>query len=346
MKSYKPGEVSSSQVDANTILANKMTRERENIATYMALVQSEMKGSKYISAVDPELGKLEKERVDLLSHGDRENAARKEQEIDDAIRRKLQGLNHAESFGMVYDQLAGYSSEEKIKIYFHWKAADRVDDLTDIEMPLWWKDKYLKLPDYISEGNVVSAIEDEETLKKLTEYYYSSYFIIDIIAGVPQDGAASQLKGNAVYYTDEYIKIICNIRNPKDKDFIEGYGYYDENLLVKGWFDFVYGGMYDFAANINSIRGTKYALSEHFGYTQLKDTKGAYNVFLETDTTLYEFALEAYLRKYNHREDFYANINDNEGREKANREKQLYQYFHHSHRCNQKYFKRTNVRFL
>lgn len=296
LKSYQPGEVSTGQVDANRILGNNMKKAREDTAAYIALVQSEMSGSDYMCAVDPELGELEKERADLLAHGDRENAKLKEQEIDEAIKRKLSGLNHGESYGMAYDQLKDCSGAEKIKLYFYWKSVDGNEDLTGIEMPSWWREKYLKLPDYINEGNVVTAIEDEETLKKLSDYYYSSYFIIDLISGVKQEG--TDLKGNAIYYTDEYVKTICNIRNPKDKEYIEGYGYYDETFLVKGWFDFVYGGMYDFAANINSIRGTKYALSEHFGYTQLKDTKGAYNVFLETDTTLYEFAIEAYLRKY------------------------------------------------
>ena len=51
---------------------------------------------------------------------------------------------------MAYGHLDNLSIEEKEKVYLYWIGVDDTEDLTGIEMPSWWREKYLVLPDYIN----------------------------------------------------------------------------------------------------------------------------------------------------------------------------------------------------
>ena len=179
---------------------------------------------------------------------------------------------------MAYGHLDNLSIEEKEKVYLYWIGVDDTEDLTGIEMPSWWREKYLVLPDYVSEENVSDIFYDEETRKKLYDYYYSTYFVCDCISG----------RGNTYDMT-----------RMSPEEIRTKYLTNESGQLFDTWLDYVYGGMYEYVNNMDSPRAVRYGLSTKMYFPNLTIKDGVYNVYNSQEDAYLEFCINTYLSKYN-----------------------------------------------
>ena len=115
-------------------------------------------------------------------------------------------------------------------------------------MPPWWMDEYLNGPYEfeVNEGNVVDYSSVPEMSSALYKYYEDTYFLCDCISGMGNQ------KNGDVPLTGEEVREM----------YLTGY----QSELYSCWFDYVYGGMYDYAQNIGSVRANKYALENYMDF--------------------------------------------------------------------------------
>ena len=53
----------------------------------------------------------------------------------------------------------------------------------------------------------------------------------------------------------------------------------DYNNLFFRWYDYSYGGMYDYVTGEDSVRVVKYAMDTYLGFGSSEDVYGAYNIY-------------------------------------------------------------------
>lgn len=252
----------------------------------------------------------------------------------------LDNAKHEEEFRFVYEAMKdrNYSEEEILKTVSYFLWVDNKDNLTGREMPKWWRDEYLTLPDdlKVNEENVVDMMENEETRKRMEEYYFSTYYLVDCISGRPwmvydtiddSDESTWTTKDNygydAEYLRNQYLEGLANPYNAEatglgkqDPVFVEG--------ATRYWYDIMFGGMYDYAKGEDSIRAAKYIFEDKFGWGDNTTTRGVYHSLTNESTSLYETEFYAYLTKFDHTEDFVDNRYLDDA--KYVRERQLIKY--------------------
>lgn len=181
----------------------------------------------------------------------------------------FRNTEHGEEFDFVYNQLLenGYTDEEKISIFTYWMAADQ-DEILGKEMPEWWLREHLLIPKdlEVNEKNVVEILNGNETSAKLSEYYFSNYFIIDCISGMGNQSYGEDL------LTADKVKELYN----------SGYS----NELYMLWYDYMYGGMYDYVTNNESVRAIKYGMDNKLSDNDLLTRTGNYSVYDNYEYTI------------------------------------------------------------
>ena len=204
----------------------------------------------------------------------------------------------------VESQRTVYSEGVTNQFAFHFMIED---DLYMHEMPKWWMKKKLRIPAtvQITEENV----EDVYCNDKLRDYYFDSYAVVDMISGMSTKATSSEGDIMDAWWVQERMlseQGIC------------------EEEIYEEWADLNYGAMYDAVNKNGTVRGVKYAMSNWFDIGDHTTQEGRYVVYDNTQTSEYELAVEGYLGKYKHSEDYYNKIWGKDV--KINRENQLMVY--------------------
>ena len=209
----------------------------------------------------------------------------------------IDNADHEEEFRFAYDQMkmSGYTEEEILKVVSYWMHVDGKDNLQGKEMPPWWEREYLTIPDdlKLNEDDVVECFYGSEKSDALFKHYEKTYLICDAISG-----RGNQVLGNVPMTSEE-------IRN----EYLSGY----RSELYFSWLDYVYGGMYDYVEGIGTARASKYGLENHMDFTNQKSEYGVYQVYDNVENDYYKFCKNAYLYKYDHAEEFYNHVLNEDG---------------------------------
>ncbi len=215
-----------------------------------------------------------------------------ESNINTLVDYGIDNAKHKEAFRFAYDQMkmSGYTEEEILKVVSYWMHVDGNDNLQGKEMPPWWEREYLTIPDdlKLNEDDVVECFNGSEKGNALFKYYEKTYLICDAISG-----RGNQVLGNVPMTSEE-------IRN----EYLSGY----RDKLYFSWLDYVYGGMYDYAKNIGSVRANKYALENYMDFPDQTSEYGVYKTYSNIENDYYRFCKDAYLYKYDHADEYYNNI--------------------------------------
>ena len=239
-----------------------------------------------------------------------------EDNIQDIVDYGLDSAKHKE-FRFVYDKMgeSTYSEEEKLKVYSYFMSVDTKENLQGKEMPKWWMDEYLNGPYEfeVNEGNVVDYSSVPEMSSALYKYYEDTYFLCDCISGMGNQ------KNGDVPLTGEEVREM----------YLTGY----QSELYSCWFDYVYGGMYDYAQNIGSVRANKYALENYMDFPDQTAEYGVYKTYSNIENDYYRFCKDAYLYKYDHADEYYNYILN-----KDDKTKDVFKYLNTSDNVDERLF--------
>ncbi len=209
----------------------------------------------------------------------------------------IDNANHEEEFRFAYDQMkmSGYTEEEILKVVSYWMHVDDKDNLQGKEMPPWWRKEYLIIPKdlEVTEEDVVDCFYGNDKGEALRKYYQSTYLICDAISGM-----GNQTAGEVPLTSSEVRTMYSS-------------GYSGE--LYQSWYDYMYGGMYEYVEGIGTARASKYGLENHMDFINQKSEYGVYQVYDNVENDYYKFCKNAYLYRYDHAEEFYNHVLNEDG---------------------------------
>lgn len=258
------------------------------------------------------IGKIE-DYLECL-HNNQSNISTDEimQQLEHYCNMFIDSANHSANFRCAYEYLRQkkYSMDSIAEYVLFWDSVDGYNSLYGHEMPeSWCKEHLTKLN--IDRFNVNSKYNSDDTIN----WYYDSYFILDLINGQPY------AYGNDY---DEFMEDNIKIMSNGEYAFFKNYSFGNEQYAAynKCW-DYMYGGVSDYANQIHSVRANKYFFdalmlgsyeANGFGFSGRQisagylDTNDYYQAYTNDATTGYRFTSEAFVYWCGLEDDFWNKI--------------------------------------